>query len=210
MEGFFLGIASGTVCLATCSPLLVPYFLGEGKNVKGNIIKLLQFLMGRLVGYIIFAVLAWITSVVFIKAFLDSKLFFGLLYIVFAVLMFLYSVSKPHPVCSAKRIKQGFLKELLAKYPLILPLVLGLLTGINLCPPFLIAFTEAVQDGTLAYCILFFILFFAGTSIYFLPLPIIGVFYKKQKLQDIGKLASSVMGIYYVYKGVTTIIGKMG
>ncbi|MCX5645541.1 MAG: hypothetical protein NTZ17_12835 [Phycisphaerae bacterium] len=57
-EGFLLGIASGGVCLAYCAPVLVPYLLSEGNTLRRSVISVGGFLAGRLIGYLVFAVLA--------------------------------------------------------------------------------------------------------------------------------------------------------
>ena len=48
MQGFLLGLANGTTCLAFCAPVLVPFLLEEGKNVRQNLMTLFKFLGGRL------------------------------------------------------------------------------------------------------------------------------------------------------------------
>ena len=62
MEGFFLGLANGTVCVAYCAPVLVPYMLGKGENTIENYNTLVKFLLGRLLGYMLFALLGWVTN----------------------------------------------------------------------------------------------------------------------------------------------------
>lgn len=62
MQGFFLGLANGTSCLALCAPVLIPFLLSTGNNVPKNVAVLLQFLGGRLFGYLLFALLAWSVS----------------------------------------------------------------------------------------------------------------------------------------------------
>ena len=37
MQGFFLGLANGTSCLAQCAPILIPYFLSAGGNAHKNL-----------------------------------------------------------------------------------------------------------------------------------------------------------------------------
>src|SRR4030042_1680787 len=69
---------------------------------------------------------------------------------------------------------------------------LGFLTGLNLCPPFLLAFTEAAKTGVLWRSVLFFAAFFVGTSVYILPLAILGLGRRVEALQYIGRLAAGV------------------
>jgi hypothetical protein len=42
MNGFLLGLANGTSCLALCAPVLIPFLLSRGENVNRNTVTLLQ------------------------------------------------------------------------------------------------------------------------------------------------------------------------
>lgn len=55
-EALLLGVSSGPVCLASCSPVLA----AEQKSPRGTGALLAQFLTGRLAGYLAFACLAWL------------------------------------------------------------------------------------------------------------------------------------------------------
>ena len=59
-EALLLGVSSGPVCLASCSPVLVPVLAAEQKSPRATGALLAQFLGGRLAGYLLFACLAWL------------------------------------------------------------------------------------------------------------------------------------------------------
>lgn len=59
MQAFLLGLSNGAVCLAYCAPVLIPYLLGEGKRISRNFAVLIRFLAGRLLGYLLFGIMAW-------------------------------------------------------------------------------------------------------------------------------------------------------
>jgi len=205
MRGFLLGLANGTICLAYCVPVIVPYLLGEGQTVKRNYLELGQFLIGRLLGYIIFAVLAWVFGLMILKqnSAGTREVFFGTAYILLAGLLFFYCFKKPKNLCAAE-----YCKGLLSGHNrLFLPFGLGLLTGLNLCPPFLLAFTSAVAGGSLWSSLFFFLAFFLGTSLFFVPIPLVGFLKRNQMLRSIGKMATGIIGIYYFYMGVLIVIG---
>ncbi len=81
VQGFFLGLASGTACLANCAPVFLPYLLGEGEKIPKNYILLGQFLGGRLAGYLLFALLAWAAGLYF-SIMRYRSLIFGAIYII--------------------------------------------------------------------------------------------------------------------------------
>jgi sulfite exporter TauE/SafE len=203
MKGFLLGLANGTFCLAHCAPILVPYLLSEAKDSKRNCIVLSYFLSGRLIGYVAFAVLAWITNVMVIQNLANRTVILGVVYIALAILLMVYGFVDKEQRCAAKSVET--LKKMSARYQALLPAALGLLTGLNLCPPFLLAFATAAANDSLWRCTLFFLTFFVGTSVYFMPLPAIGIFRRYDILRPIGRLAVGIMGVYYIYFGFVTI-----
>ena len=196
IQGFFLGLASGTVCLANCAPVLLPYLLGEGEKIPKNYVLLGQFMGGRLAGYLLFALLAWAAGLYF-SIMQHRSLIFGAVYIILAVLMIYTSLRKTENKC---------LGNCLGK-PLI-PLALGFFTGINFCPPFLMAFTEASSIVNLGQCMLFFFMFFLGTAVFFLPLPLVGGLERFLLLKNVGKMAALLIAVYYLYTGMVMIGGS--
>ncbi|HWP97586.1 MAG TPA: sulfite exporter TauE/SafE family protein [Syntrophomonadaceae bacterium] len=206
MQGFLLGLASGTVCLAYCAPVLIPFILGEGKGIGRNYSLLARFLAGRLIGYLLFGLLAWAAGRLLIKNSIHQEIIFGLAYIILAVMMFYYGLSRPPEICAGKLMQKSG-SRFLQRWPELLPVALGLATGLNLCPPFLLAFTGAADSASLVQSLLFFLAFFLGTSVYFLPMPLLGVFRRVAPLQTVGRMASVLMSLYYVYTGIIMLGG---
>jgi sulfite exporter TauE/SafE len=201
MQGFFLGLSSGTACLAYCAPTLFPYLLGEGKNIRNTAALTIKFLLGRLVGYMAFAVIAWLTGLSLQNYPAFSELCQSLAYISLAVMLLFYGSKFSTPTCIAAKVPQ----TIWHKYPAILPGLMGLMTGLNLCPPFLLLFAEATVSHSFAETLWYFFTFFLGTALYFLPLPLIGAA-KLNELRLIGKLAAVLMSLYYFYSGVMILL----
>lgn len=206
MRGFLLGLASGTVCLAYCAPVIVPYLLGEGQTIRRNYLELGQFLIGRLLGYLIFAVLAWALGLLIKEHEAFRETIFGASYIFLAGLLIYYCFRRPKNLCAAEYFK-GFLPGFLANQRSFLPVVFGLLTGLNLCPPFLLAFTSAASGGSLWSSLAFFGAFFLGTSVFFVPIPFLGLLKRNEALRSVGKMAAGIIGSYYFCTGILILIG---
>lgn len=206
MKGFLLGLANGTVCLSYCAPVLVPYFLGQGQTVRKNYLDLGRFLAGRLLGYLIFATLAWALGLLVENNNVYRELLFGGSYCLLAGLLIYYCFRKPPKLCAAEYFK-GSLPRFVMRSSVLLPFALGLLTGLNLCPPLLLAFTSAASRGSLWASLLFFGVFFLGTSVFFTPIPFIGLIKKREAVQFIGKMAAGLIGIYYFGMGILILIG---
>ena len=197
-----LGLASGTVCVAYCAPILVPYLLSRGGNILNNLLTILYFMAGRLAGYLMFAVLAWAAGLAAAASIRNEKAVFGVIYIVLAGAMIFYGFKGAGGECAGK--KAGLLN---ATNQTAFPAILGFLTGLNLCPPFLLAFTEAAKTGTLWKSVLFFAAFFVGTSVYIVPLAILGLGRRVEPLRYVGRLAAGVMGVFYLYLGIMSFKG---
>ena len=208
MKGFLLGLTSGTICLTCCAPILVPYLLGEGKSVRQNMFLLVRFLVGRLSGYLLFGVLAWTVNLFIGKGLALHDLLFGTAYLILAAILIIYGFFNKRSRCEAK-ILAGLFQRLSSHSSSLLPLFFGLLTGINLCPPFLLAFTEASGTSSIGGSLWFFWNFFLGTSLFFLPIPFLGVLRRFEPVQIVGKLAAGILGVYYLYIGTTMIQGGL-
>ena len=206
MKGFLLGLSSGGTCLAYCAPLLVPLVLGAGRPVRGSGWLLAQFLIGRLGGYLLFGVFAWWTGQRILEDPLWRSLLFGSAYVLLAVLLLYFGLAKPPVACTlgVVGVRKG-----LARRPFLLPLGMGFFTGLNLCPPFLLAFAGAAYSGSLAGSLLFFAAFFLGTTLYMIPLPFLGAFHRHSAVTWIGKTAAVLMAFYYLYSGILSFAGGL-
>ncbi len=205
LEPFLLGLSSGTVCLAYCAPVLVPYLLGEGGSVRRSALLLTEFLLGRLVGYVLFALAAWSIGLNLLPSGGWRGLLFGLAYLVLSILLVGYGFFNLRSWCAVRKVPANLPSATMS--PAILPLILGLLTGINICPPFLIALTRAADTGSAVDSVRFFVAFFLGTAVYFVPMPLVGALRTVSALRTVGRMAAGIIGVYYFYVGLVTFYG---
>jgi sulfite exporter TauE/SafE len=207
LQGLLLGLANGASCLATCSPVLFPYLVSEGKPLRKNLFPLVLFLCGRLAGYLVFAVIAWqIGEVIRIDP--RSGLIFGIVYAMLACALIVYGFRPPNHACVAGSLGSRFHSST-AYRPLAMPALLGLLTGLSLCPPFIAALAGATGQTSLVSSLLFFISFFIATSLYLLPLPFAGLLGRFQEIRITARLAAGIVGCYYLYRGLIMIHGGL-
>jgi sulfite exporter TauE/SafE len=205
VEAFILGLSNGATCITYCAPMLVPYLLGEGKGILRNSVFTVQFLSGRLVGYLAFAVLAWVINRSILQGVSKPDFIMGPAYIVFSMLLIFYGFCQTRASC-ATRCTTGLRHRLLTIWPSSLPIIAGFVTGLSLCPPFLLAFTGAVEKTTLLQSLFFFFAFFLGTSIFFIPLPFSALFRGFTALRIVGRMAAGLIGVYYLYSGIIMFI----
>lgn len=194
IEGFTLGLSTGPYCLAACGPFLLPYILSERKeSLAGSAIILARFLSGRLIAYLLFAVIAGAAGVLAGPA-LPSWVPPAAMTIT-ASLMLLYVFTRSFPKLSA--CAAVFPKALEQK----MPFAAGFLTGINVCPPFVAGFIRLVAIGSVLKGMAFFTAFFAATSLYTLPV-LLAVPWLGERLQNIGRMALILSGLWYLLTGI--------
>ena len=144
-EALILGLASGPACLASCAPVLVPSLLAERTGVHLNIRYLSMFLATRLVGYLLFAVVAWeLGALVSIQP--PARPFvFALIHVLLAcvLLKYAYSVGRAcaHSCVGSELVTIGGTR----RHRIPGAAVLGFLTGVSLCPPFVAAGVRAAE-----------------------------------------------------------------
>jgi cytochrome c biogenesis protein CcdA len=80
--------------------------------------------------------------------------------------------------------------------------VLGLLTGLNLCPPFAAAITGAAETASVQNALVYFWIFFVGTAIYFLPLVLISPLTRMEPFRQIARVCMILAGIWLVLEGI--------
>jgi sulfite exporter TauE/SafE len=210
VQGFLLGLANGTTCLTFCAPVLVPYLLGEGEGVGRNLLTLLQFLIGRLGGYMLFGLAAWATGSLLLGATAGQGILLGTVYVGLAALLLVTALRKATSAtraCALEGARTGL--QRLWRRPAAVPVGMGFLAGLKVCPPLLLAFAGATSTGGLVGSLALFLTFFLGTSIYFLPISFLGAFHRVAALRTVGQFAAAIVALYYLYAGVLLIIGGL-
>src|SRR5450759_455338 len=202
-DSLILGLSSGSACLATCGMVMFPYLMAGSADVKRIAIDLSLFLITRFVVYFILATLAWYFGQAVFSNPVVRNIVPGILYIVFAVILVWYSISKNRkPDCPAKIVKTVNNHRLV-------PILLGLVNSLGFCPALFLILTKGAAQGTLVQSYFAFLAFFIGSSLWFLPLPLAGKIQKKEVLKKIGILATGLAGIIFMIKGITNLIGGL-
>ncbi len=205
IEGFLLGLSTGVACIAFCGPILVPYLLAESHTLKQSVIDVSWFLGGRFIAYVFTGILAGLLGALILQNKVFREISGGWLYIILAIVMILYAFYRTKYVCLGES-KGTLYFKLRNNWPHLMPAFGGFTSGLNLCPPFILAITQASLTRSFSGSIIFFIAFFFGTSVYFIPMPFISLFRRKQDFQLIGKFAAGIVGAVYLYKGIMLVI----
>lgn len=207
-EALVLGLASGPACIAACGPVLVPSLLAERAGLQPHLRYLSAFLAARLLGYMLFAVVAWELGALASMLPAPRLLMMGAVYVLLAGVLFWYAVSTRRscaPSCADSKLVQIGENR---NRGVAVAAALGLLTGLNLCPPFIAAGIRAAQLGSLAAALFFFAAFFLGTSLWFVPFISLGCIARNQAVLTVARMAMVLIALYYLSLGIAMLLGK--
>jgi hypothetical protein len=206
IEGFLLGLANGGSCLTYCSPVLLPLFMSSGDGVKGTSWKLTQFLIGRYLGYLIFAVAAWSLRRWIVPSGLMGEMIQAIVQLIMAVLLLYFGIAAPKASCAMEwaGYRWGW-RHKIFKFSF----SMGFLTGMNLCPPFIALFTGSLLTNGLLSAFWLFSSFFIATSIFFLPFPLLGIFRRNKAIKFVGQMAALLVGGYYFIEALALLGGLL-
>ena len=205
----FLGLTSGGACLATCGPLAAAFLAGERITLKQSTALLTTFLSGRLLGYGGWAVLSWLLGQ---AAFQNpgSLIAFATTDFVLGAWLIYYGISRPsgHSLgfCPGS-ILRNWDSPTGSSQVFFRSGIWGFLSGLQICPPFVAAVTEAARAGSLGGSLLFFLLFYLGTGIWFTPFPFIGTLGRFRQVAQVARFCALPLGAYYLYSGFISIAG---
>jgi sulfite exporter TauE/SafE len=187
-EGFLLGLATGTTCLATCGPVYAPYMMQYDRTLPKSLLVILELSAGRFISYLAVGAAAGLLGR---QVHFEGK---GLItaagYFLFSVFLLVtaFRTYRRDQCCRTGR-WAGIIDR---------PLVLGILTGINICPPVLLALTKAFSGpGPLAGMTLF-AAFFAGTSIWLAPIATFGLFGKQRLFRSIARWGGVAVSAWFL------------
>jgi hypothetical protein len=207
-EALALGLASGPACMASCGPVLVPSLLAERAGVRLNAGFLSAFLGARFLGYLLFAAVAWGLGVLLVFPQAQRLLLFGLVHVLLAVVLLWYAYAAGHTCARSCAGSELVSISVTKKRGLPGAAALGFLTGVSLCPPFVAAGVRAAGLGSVAAALLFFTVFFVGTSIWFVPFVGLGCVARNEAVTTVARMAMVLIALYYTYLGLVMLMGR--
>ncbi len=173
-EALVLGLSSGPACIVSCGPVLVPSLLAERAGVRLSTRYLSTFLGARFLGYLLFAAVAWELGALVVLPPAPRLLMVGVVHVLLAGVLLWYAYSVGHARAQSCPGSELVTIGRVRKRGMSGPAALGFLTGLSLCPPFVIAAMRAAELDSVAAALLFFAVFFVGTSVWFVPFVSLG------------------------------------
>ncbi len=195
IKGIVLGLSTGVFCLGYCLPVVLPLVFAEKHPWKNRAGIIFKFCMGRMAAYLTVGGLAGYLGDVFLhNAF---RRFMSIILVILSIFLILHGLHKGFPQFRLCCLLQKFFPNANLSF------ILGIFTGFNICPPFLIAVTYVFSLGKVFAGMLFFLIFFITTSFYLVPLVFAGYFSKFDKIRWVAQLSAIVAGVMFFLIGIT-------
>jgi sulfite exporter TauE/SafE len=200
-EGLLLGLSTGSFCAISCAPVAIPFIFSEkidGWRQNAGLVGMM--LLGRLAAYLGVGFLVGALGGYAVR-YLDPEIQRRLLAVSNALiggLMIAAGLMHNFPGLKFCRKFQKVYRPGWGSW------LYGFFTGLNICPPFFMAASRVFGTGNGLAGMVYFGMFFLGTSVYFLPL--LGVHLFKDRLPTVrmvARLALILLGAYFLlFQGI--------
>ena len=207
-EALILGLSSGPACLASCGPVVVPSLLAERAGLGLNTRYLSTFLAARFLGYLLFAAVAWELGALVSLPPAPRMVLIGVIHVLLACVLLWYAYSAGHTCAQSCSGSELVSIGVTRRRGVSGAAALGFLTGLSLCPPFVAAGVRAAELGSVAAALLFFAVFFVGTSVWFVPFVGLGCVARNEAVTTVARMAMVLIAFYYAYLGLTMLLGR--
>ena len=157
-----------------------------------------------------FACLAWLVGLSLQLQPRAHALIYGLADLGLAIFLASYALAmRAHPAASCDQPCPAARARLFAhRFRSFAPVILGFVSGLTLCPPFVAAGVRAAESGGLAHSLLFFLCFFFGTSIWFAPSVGLGLLRRFAAVGVVARLTLFLLAGYYGYLALI-VLGRV-
>ncbi|ACL63711.1 conserved hypothetical protein [Anaeromyxobacter dehalogenans 2CP-1] len=200
-SGFLLGLGTGPLCFIGCIPLALPFALpgpdaGPGSR-RGGWGFLLKFLAGRLVAYSTVGVLTGLAS----SLAGPLRRWVTPVWLALSLVLILHGLGRG----LGHRGLCGATTRLVRSRAF--PFLLGLAAALSVCPPFLLAVAYAMdRSGQVLGGVAFFLAFFVATTLYVLPIAMLGYLPRRELWQRVGRVASVIAGAALLAQGLRELL----
>ena len=201
-QAFVLGLSMGPACLGYCAPVCVPLLgSGEQSNWRATARHLGIFLLGRLAGYTVIGGIAGLAGAFLFRE--ARGTLWGSMHLAMGMMLVLFGAL--NGTAKSRQCAMPSPRE----NPPWFGASLGLLTGLNLCPPFGAAIAGAAATASVQNSLSYFWAFFAGTAVYFLPLIFISPFTRMEPVRQVARICMVLVGIWMIAQGGMTFLAMV-
>jgi sulfite exporter TauE/SafE len=192
LQPLLAGFSTGLFCSTTCLPFIAPYLVSEGRAFRATLRIMLEFIGGRFIGYVLFgAVFGYLGERITGRA-INTAVIVSMM--LASWLLILYAAGVLKPAASLCGIR-GFAGRGI-------PALMGLLMGVNVCPPFLLSVAYVFTLHSAWKGVAYFVVFFAATTLYFVPLVFLGFLGRMKEFQAAARVSALLVGLIFSAYGV--------
>ena len=194
LQAVFAGLSLGIFCLSYCFPFLATFIASKPRELKENSSLIFRLIFGRLLGYMLFGL---------IFGYLGEKLQSPILTIITDLSLILISIILILYLCGLIKQQETCLAQ---KFQNRNALVMGFLMGINFCPPFLVSIPYVFSLHSTLLGVVYFLIFFVVSSVYFLPMIFMGMLAKIKEFQTVARISGFICACIFIIYGSYSII----
>ena len=196
LEPLLSGLSMGLFCALTRYPFLLPLFAAANRRPRDVLRTWLQFLAGRLAGYLLFGAAAGWLGERFGGGVLHLLSTLGMM--LMAALLVSYALGFWRPAWS--------LCPAGSRRAASVPALCGFLTGVNVCPPFLLSLAYVFTLHSLFKGVVYFLVLFFATSLHFIPLLFAGLLGRMPEFRRAARLAAALVGSLFLMYGALMLL----
>jgi len=189
------GLSVGAFCMSYCFPFLATFIASQDRPAKRNFLLIAYFMLGRFLGYAAFGL---------IFGFLGEQLKSPYLTFITDISLILVSVVMVLHITGLSKQKDNWC--LASKLHNRNAIVMGFLMGVNICPPFLLSLAYVASLNDVLQSVLYFVIFFFASSIYFLPMVFVGMLARIKELQKAAQVSGIMAACVFIIYGGYSIV----
>ncbi len=195
LEPLLAGLSMGLFCCASCYPFLIPVFAAEERGAGATVRVWVRFLLGRLAGYALFGAVIGGLGERFGGAGLDWLSTLAMMLMAALLIAYAIGLRRPREPSCAAGLRRGTAT----------PALLGFLMGAHACPPFLMSATYVLTLHSMAKGMVYFLVFFCATSLYFIPLLFVGLLGRMKEFRQAARASALLVGALFLAYGLLAI-----
>ncbi|MDE1920873.1 MAG: sulfite exporter TauE/SafE family protein [Candidatus Omnitrophica bacterium] len=194
LQAALTGLSLGAFCLSYCFPFLATLIASTPRRPKENSKLIFQFIFGRFIGYLLFGFAFGYVGEKFRSPVLTIMTDFSMILISVILVLYLCGVIKQKESC------------LCSKFHNRNAMAMGLLMGINICPPFLLSLPYVFSLHSTWLGIIYFIVFFLTSSVYFLPMIFVGMLARIKEFRLVARISGFICAGIFTFSGFYSLV----
>ncbi|MBF0503831.1 MAG: sulfite exporter TauE/SafE family protein [Candidatus Omnitrophica bacterium] len=195
IQPLLVGLSLGAFCLSYCFPFLSTFVASDPRSVKENAKLIVRFIFGRLLGYIMFGIIFGFLGEKLQSPLLTLATDLSLIFISFILILYLCGLLKQQEGnCPSRKFQNQN------------AMMMGFFMGINICPPFLLSLPYVFSLHSTWLGVLYFLIFFVSSSIFFLPMIFVGMLARIKEFQLVARISGFICAGIFIAYGAYSII----